>query len=49
MEIIDGARTGLVGMTRPLKVHGFTEFGRRMASTCPTPSNRRAQLQPRRH
>jgi hypothetical protein len=35
---------------RPLKARGFTtEFGRRMASTCPAPSNRRVRRWPWRH
>jgi hypothetical protein len=29
---------------RPLKACGFTEFSRRVASTCPAPSDRQAGL-----
>jgi hypothetical protein len=37
-----GGQSGQNGW--PLKAHGFTEFGRCVMSTCPAPSDKRAQL-----
>jgi hypothetical protein len=49
VETVSSARTGPVGMVGPLKARNFAEFGWRMVSTCPAPSNRWAQHRPRRH
>jgi hypothetical protein len=49
VETISGARTGPVRTVGPLKACGFSEFGQRMASMCPMPSDRLAQRRPRCH
>jgi hypothetical protein len=42
VETVGSARTDPVGTAGPLKARGFAEFGRRVASACPAPSDRRA-------
>jgi hypothetical protein len=49
VEIVGSARIGPVGTVEPLKAQGFNEFGRCVALTCPTPSDRQAQCRPRCH
>jgi hypothetical protein len=49
METIGSARTGPVGTVGPLKALNFAEFGRCVASMCPTPSDRRTWCQPQHH
>jgi hypothetical protein len=49
VEINGGARIDPIGTAGPLKARGAIAFGRRVASTCPVPSDRQARCRPQRH